>query len=67
MIWGEHLSAEEISVKCPCGIAATVEVIDRLGTSRGWFCREHAHRVRGDLRREEKLAKAIVSRARNTP
>ena len=62
MFYGEHLSADEVSVKCPCGIAATVEVVDRLGTSRGWFCREHAHRARRELRREEKLAKAILKK-----
>lgn len=62
MIWGEHLCADEVSVKCQCGIAATVEVIDRIGVSRGWFCREHAHHVRKQLRQEEKLAKAIVKK-----
>jgi len=62
VIWGENLCADEASVKCQCGIAATVEVIDRLGVSRGWFCREHAYVVHRALRAEEKLAKAIVKK-----
>jgi hypothetical protein len=62
MIWGEHLHADEVGVTCQCGIAASVEVFDRFGRSRGWFCREHSHVVRRELRREEKLAKAIVKK-----
>ena len=60
MIFGEHLSADEVAVKCTCGISATVEVVDRNRCSRGWFCRRCAEVLRADLRREEKLAKAIV-------
>lgn len=62
MIYGEHLSADEVAVKCSCGIAATIEIIDRTGCSRGWHCRQCAARTRKELRREEKLAKAIVKR-----
>jgi hypothetical protein len=62
VFYGEHLSADEVAVKCQCGIAASVEVIDRLGVSRGWFCREHAVTVRRQLRAEEKLARAIVKK-----
>ena len=62
MIWGEHLHADEIAVTCQCGIAASVEVFDHTGRSRGWFCRQHSYVVRDQLRREEKLAKAIVKK-----
>ena len=62
MFYGEHLSAEEIAIKCSCGIVATVEIIDANGISHGWFCREHAHRVRVELRKQEKIAVAIVKR-----
>lgn len=60
MIYGEHLCADEVSVKCPCGIAATVEVFSRHKQSHGWFCRSCGHQKRDELRRQEKLAKAIV-------
>ena len=61
MFYGEHLNAEEVSVPCGgCGVAATVEVCDKLGSSCGWFCRSCSHRKRGELRRLEKLARAIV-------
>ena len=60
MIFGEHLSADEVAVKCTCGISATVEVVDRHRCSRGWFCRRCAEVLRADLKREAKLAKAIV-------
>jgi hypothetical protein len=60
MFYGEHLSAEEIAVTCACGITASVEVLDKYGRSHGWFCRDHAHRVRKELRKQEKLARAIV-------
>lgn len=62
MIWGEHLCADEVAVQCPCGIAATVEVVDERGRSHGWFCQEHACRVRQELRRQEKIARAIVTK-----
>lgn len=62
MIFGEHLSAEEVPIKCPCGETATVEVLDGSKQSHGWFCRRHAWRMRRDLRRQEKIAKAIVRR-----
>jgi len=64
MFYGEHLSAEEIAVKCQCGIAASIEVFDKYVQSHGWFCREHAHHVRKELRKREKLAKAIVRKMR---
>ena len=63
MFYGEHLSADEVAVKCACGISATVEVLDKQGVSCGWYCRSHAHRKRKELRRIEKLARAIVRRA----
>ena len=64
MFYGEHLSAEEVSVKCPCGRPAIVEVFDEHKISRGWYCRDHAHRVRSELRRQarEQVAQAIVVR-----
>ena len=61
MIFGEHLGADETSVRCKCGVIASVEVIDRTGCSRGWFCRKHAAYKRDELRREEKIARAIVN------
>lgn len=63
MIYGEHLNADEQTIKCACGVTATVEVIDRVGCSCGWFCRRCAERKRGELKRYEKLAKAIVRKA----
>ena len=62
MFYGEHLNAEEVPLKCGCGcgVTATVEVLDKRGCSRGWFCRRCSHRKRGELKRQEKLAKAIV-------
>lgn len=62
MFYGEHLCADEALVRCPCGISATVEVFDKTGRTHGWFCREHSYRVREDLRKLEKIARAIVSR-----
>lgn len=64
MLYGEHLNADEIAVTCKCGITATVEVVDRVGCSRGWFCRRCAMYKRDELWREEKLARAIVRRKR---
>lgn len=60
MFYGEHLSAEEVSVQCSCGAFAIVEIHDRFGHSCGWFCRQCSVRKRKELRRLEKLAKAIV-------
>lgn len=60
MFYGEHLSAEEIPLKCACGVTATMEVIDKSGQSHGWFCQRHGHKERAALRRLEKIAKAIV-------
>ena len=60
MIYGEHLNADEQAIQCKCGVTATVEVLDKFGCSCGWFCRRHAERKRGELKRQEKLAKAIV-------
>ena len=60
MIYGEHLSAEEICVKCPCGVTATVDVPNKQGISQGLFCRRCAVRVRAEIDRQEKLARAIV-------
>lgn len=62
MLYGEHLSAEEVPLKCPCGVTATVGVVDKSGRSHGWFCRHHGHKVRGELRRMEKIARAIVTK-----
>ena len=60
MFYGEHLHADEAVIQCPCGEAATVEVLDKSGISQGWFCRKHAHHVRVELRKQEKIAVAIV-------
>lgn len=54
MFYGEHLSADEVPLKCECGVTATVEVFD------SWYCRSCSHRKRAELRRLKKLAKAIV-------
>ena len=63
MFYGEHLNAEEVAVPCAsCGIAASVEVFDQHKRSCGWFCRSCAHRKRDELRRQEKLARAIVKK-----
>ena len=62
MIYGEHLSAEEVPMKCGCGVTATVEVRNKLGSSCGWFCRSCAEKLRGELRRQEKIVRAIVRR-----
>jgi hypothetical protein len=64
MFYGEHLHAEEVSVQCSCGVAVTIEVRDKQGLSCGWFCRSCAERKRWELRRLEKLAKAIVRKIR---
>ena len=64
MLYGEHLCAEEVSVQCACGISATVEVFDKYKHSCGWFCRSCACRKRDELRRQAKLAKAIVRKTR---
>lgn len=60
MLWGEHLCADDVPLKCPCGITATVEVIDKYGRSHGWHCRNHAYRVRAELKQLEKAAKALM-------
>ena len=60
MFYGEHLNADESAVTCKCGEIASVEVIDKSGCSHGWFCRLHAEAKHNELRRLEKLAKAIV-------
>ena len=60
MIYGEHLNADEQEIKCACGVTATVEVLDKHGCLCGWFCRRCAERKRDELKRQEKLAKAIV-------
>ena len=60
MIYGEHLNADEQEIKCSCGVTATVEVLDKHSCSCGWFCRRCAWRKRDELKRQEKLAKAIV-------
>ena len=64
VIFGEHLSADEISVRCACGVIASVEVVDKSGCSCGWFCRRCAWRKRDELKRYEKLAKVIVRKSR---
>ena len=60
MFYGEHLSADEVVVKCKCGVSATVEVLDKQGVSCGWYCRRCSAYKRDELRRLEKLARAIV-------
>jgi hypothetical protein len=60
VIYGEHLNADEAVVTCSCGQNALFEVIDKQGQSHGWYCRRHAQCKRDELRRLEKLAKAIV-------
>jgi hypothetical protein len=60
MFYGEHLNADESAVTCKCGEIASVEVIDKSGCLHGWFCRRHAESKRNEIRRLEKLAKAIV-------
>ena len=60
MIYGEHLNADEAVVTCSCGQNALFEVIDKQGQSHGWYCRRHAQCKRDELRRLEKIAKAIV-------
>ena len=60
MIYGEHLNADEQEIKCACGVTATAEVLDKRGWSCGWFCRRCAGRKRDELKRQEKIAKAIV-------
>jgi hypothetical protein len=60
MIYGEHLCADEQAIKCACGVTATVEVLTKHGCSCGWFCRRCAESKRDELKRQEKLAKAIV-------
>jgi hypothetical protein len=64
MFYGEHLSAEEVPVKCACGVTATVEVFDRYKRSCGWFCRSCGHRKSKELRRQTQFAKAIIRKAR---
>jgi hypothetical protein len=64
MFYGEHLSAEEALVKCACGVVASTEVHDRFGHSCGWFCRRCADRKRWELRKQAKLARAIVRKGR---
>jgi hypothetical protein len=63
MIYGEHLNADEQAITCACGVTATVEVKDRSGCSHGWFCRRCAWRKRDEVKRYEKIAKAIVRKA----
>jgi hypothetical protein len=60
MFYGEHLSADEVEMKCRCGLVATVEVLNKQGMSCGWHCRGCAKRKRDELRRLEKIARAIV-------
>jgi hypothetical protein len=62
VIYGEHLCAEEVLLKCACGVTATVEVVNKSGRSHGWFCRRHGHKIRGELRKQEKIARAIVTK-----
>jgi hypothetical protein len=50
MFFGEHLNANEQEIKCPCGVTATVNVLEQ------WLCRRCAGR------QQEKLAKAVASR-----
>ena len=60
MLYGEHLNADEAVVQCKCGMPALVEVFDKRQTSCGWCCRKCAYKKRVELRRMEKIARAIV-------
>ncbi len=60
MFYGEHLNADEAVVQCKCGMPALVEVFDKSKTSCGWFCRNCSHKKHAELRRMEKIARAIV-------
>ena len=60
MIYGEHLNAEEVAVQCACGIAAAIEVFDKYKQSCGWFCRDCSYRKHDELRKQEKIVRAIV-------
>ncbi len=65
MLYGEHLSADEVAVPCACGcgIVATVEIFDDHGQSCGWFTRSCAYVKRKELRRmKKKITRAIVRR-----
>lgn len=64
MFYGEHLSADESSVACTCGIAATVEIHDNRGIFCGWSCMNCAPKKRAGLQRYETLAKALVRKGR---
>jgi hypothetical protein len=46
MFYGEHLSADEVPIKCACGETATIEVKDARDTRHSWFCRRCAARAR---------------------
>jgi len=69
MLWGEHLFADEASVRCqgmnrPCPDKALHEVKNKLGVSCGWFCARCACEKRRELARQEKLARASLRRGR---
>ncbi len=64
MFYGEHINADFVGVTCACGAVAIVEVKDKNGQSHGWHCRRHAQGKRDELRRIEKIAKAIVRKGR---
>ena len=63
MFYGEHLLADEASVKCQtCADRALTEVFTKAGVSCGWFCARCKHVKRKALAREEKLACAVLRR-----
>lgn len=62
MLYGEYLSADEVPIKCACGVTATVEVTDARGCSLGWFCRRCAERARNRLRRQTSAIATAVAR-----
>jgi hypothetical protein len=64
MFYGEHLSADEVALKCKCGQTATVEIFSKLEISQGWFCSSCGHRKHKELRKREAFATAIVRKTR---
>jgi len=57
MLYGENLCADEVVVKCTCGLAAIIEIFDQSKTSCGWFCRRCASKFQST-----RLLRAIAKR-----
>jgi hypothetical protein len=63
MFYGEHLLADEASVKCQtCPDRALTEVFTKAGATCGWFCTRCAYDQRKKLRRQEQIARASLRR-----